>query len=663
MSKKETSDRKLFSPFTLGRFFGLVFYLALTAAVIFWSVTSNEASVPELFILGGIAAAGLILVLIRLPGHPVFKLIIIALLPTAAFYLMESMTHIVWETMEADAIFLNLVFYYLLTALAFVLFSHTSTALAITLVLACILGTANYFVILFRSSPILPWDIMSIGIAAKVAENYNYTITWTVAYLLQGFLVCLVLALRTDIRFPGMRSKTVAAVLRAALVGVLAIPAVLYIRCLYEPDISERTSLDNTLFTPKYMFKTNGFVVAFIMDTRYLSIEAPAGYSRADAEAFLSEREKAPAGADDLPDVLPNIIVLMDECFSDPAVIAPFTTEEDYMPFVHSLLKGHENTVSGTLYMSVLGGNTANSEFEYLTGNSMAFLPKGCVPYQQYLQDYAVSSVSRMTGFGYKAVAMHPYNASGWNRDKVYALMGFDDMLFSKNFKDRKTLRKYVSDQCDFENVLRVFDETEEPLFVFNVTMQNHSGFANSTDPDNTLDPKIKVTSKTNQYLTNYLTLMQRSDTALSWFISEIARRDEPTIVIFFGDHQPYDHVVKPIYVENGMDIENQTFSEQVDRMAVPFIVWANYDIDEAKGLTSSPNFLGAKVAQIAGLPLSGYQDVLLEMSETIPAINTLGYQSADGSWHYLTEARDEEAELISRYEKLQYYFIFDQAE
>ena len=659
MTGKKKSGR-LIPPFTAGRVTGLVLYVLLAGAVITWAVLSNGADAVQLCILGAIALAGLVLALIRLPKNAVWKAFIALIIPAAAFFLMETMTHIVWETMEADAVFLNLVFYYLLAAALFVLFSHTAAALFVTLVIACVLGLANYFVILFRSSPVLPWDVLSIGIAANVASNYNYTITWTVAQMLLGFLVCFVLCTRSDLRFPKIRPKLAAVLLHAALLAIIAIPSVFYVICLYDPDISEHTSLDNTLFTPKYMFKTNGFVVAFIMDTRYLTISTPEGYSRAEAEDFLNKQ----GGTELKADVLPNVLVIMDECFSDPAAIAPFSTAEDYMPFVHSLLAGHENTVSGSLYMSVLGGNTANSEFEFLTGDTMAFLPKGSVPYQQYLLDCAVSSVSTYNDLGYRAVAMHPYNASGWNRNKVYALMGFDDLLFSRDFKNRQTLRKYVSDRCDFENVLRIFDETEEPLFVYNVTMQNHSGFANSTDPENTLEPKLKVTlsnTKTNQYLTNYLTLMLRTDTALEWFLSELAGRDEPTIVVFFGDHQPYDHVVKPIYVENGMDIENQSFEEQLDRMIVPFFIWANYDIDEAKDLKISPNYLGAKTMEIAGLPLSPYQSFLLDMSETIPAINALGYLDADGSWHYLNDAGEKERELISRYEKLQYYFLFDQ--
>ena len=124
----------------------------------------------------------------------------------------------------------------------------------------------------------------------------------------------------------------------------------------------------------------------------------------------------------------------MNEAFSDPSVLGDFTTNEDYMPFVHSLLDGADNTISGHLNVSVKGGNTANTEFEYLTGASMAFLPYGSIPYQQYVKKETPSMASYLSSLGYYTIAMHPYRAAGWDRNLVYPKLGFDEMHFSGVF-------------------------------------------------------------------------------------------------------------------------------------------------------------------------------------------------------------------------------------
>lgn len=131
----------------------------------------------------------------------------------------------------------------------------------------------------------------------------------------------------------------------------------------------------------------------------------------------------------------PNILVIMNEAFSDLSVYGDFNTTEDYMPFWRSLKK---NTVRGNLYVSVKGGNTANTEFEFLTGNTMAFLPTGSVPYQQFLNGAMPSLASQLGKLGYQTAALHPYYSTGWNRDKVYPYLGFD----SEYFRDtRETFR------------------------------------------------------------------------------------------------------------------------------------------------------------------------------------------------------------------------------
>ena len=146
------------------------------------------------------------------------------------------------------------------------------------------------------------------------------------------------------------------------------------------------------------------------MELQYISVDKPSGYSAENAKKLLASYDTGSQEADGTPSdnaQKPNIIVIMNEAFSDPSVLGDFTTNEDYMPFVHSLLDGADNTISGHLNVSVKGGNTANTEFEYLTGASMAFLPYGSIPYQQYVKKETPSMASYLSSLGW-AVAPQP---------------------------------------------------------------------------------------------------------------------------------------------------------------------------------------------------------------------------------------------------------------
>lgn len=112
----------------------------------------------------------------------------------------------------------------------------------------------------------------------------------------------------------------------------------------------------------------------------------------------------------------------MNESFADFRVIGNLETNQEVMPFYDSLT---ENTTKGYALSSVFGAKTPDSEWEFLTGNSMAFLPAGSVPYQQYVSEKnAYSLVDNLKQQDYTCVAMHPYYATGWSRDKVYPGIG-----------------------------------------------------------------------------------------------------------------------------------------------------------------------------------------------------------------------------------------------
>ena len=651
MQKKQKRSRLL-----------LLLSAVIYAALLFFSIHFNGFEMRGFLILTGILllCAGIWCLPQKLPIIPAILAALAA--PAGMFLLSESYTHVVWETMKWDAVGLNLVFYYLLALILFFAIGRMTLALRLTLVLSALIGIANYFVILFRSGPIQPWDILSLQTAVSVANNYTYSVTWQFAWLTLGFWGVFLLCGRTgklDLnRLKLLPNRAMNILARVVVICLLLIPGALWVRYLHDPDVSDKTSLDATLFTPNYMYKTDGFAVAFTMNLRFLQVEKPDGYSASAAEAILSEQDAEPF----VPDSLPNVIVIMNECFSDPAVIGAFDTNTDYLENVSALLNGAENTISGYTHASVLGGNTADSEFEFLTGHTMGFLPIGSIPYQQYLFSDIDSVVDQFNTLGYRTVAMHPYNSGGWNRNKIYKQMHFDEMYFISQFKNAVKLRKYVDDRSDYENVLRIISETpDDPVFVFNVTMQNHSGYG--TDFDN-FTPEVAAqfnNTKSNKYLNNYLSLIKVADEAVGYLLSELEHASRPTIVIFFGDHQPNDYVVVPIYREHGMDINSQTLEQQQKRQMVPFFIWANYDIEEQTGIYTSINYMNSLLFEAAGLPKNAYQEFLTKLSGELPVINALGIMDREQHYFTMKEISAEWKKLLNRYEILQYYYMFDQ--
>lgn len=607
----------------------------------------SEFSAKDCAILAGICVLTLAIYMIDMPVHPVIRILFALVIPLGCFYTFETLTHQM-STMIELAKRLNIAFYYWLFLFVFFIAGRTSISMAICVSAIAIIGVGNYFVVMFRSNPIVPWDIYSFETAMGVADNYVFSVDWALAEHIAMFILMLIVGVRTNIR---LNKK----ILRPIFTVAMCIPAYFYISYLWQDNLERNTGLNDTLFNAKYMHSKDGFFVSFILDIHFLQIEEPKNYSDEYALSLLNEQEVEKV---ETPEELPDIIAIMDETFSDPAVLGEFETNKDYMPFVHSILRGEvANTISGYTDVSVLGGNTANSEFEFLTGNSMAFFPNGSVPYLQYIRDGISTIVPQLEEYGYTTYGTHPYRAKGWNREFIYDLMGFDYRYFQGSFPFEDKLRNYVSDEADFKSILEWRNNTEGPFFMFNVTMQNHSNYGGDFDNfDPQIVAKFKNTSS-NKYLNKYLSLMYETDQDVASLLSELSQSDRKTIVVFWGDHQPNDYVVRPIYKEYGLDFDNQTYEQQQQRQKTPFFIWANYDIQEQTNVEISLNYLNILLFETAGLQLDEYQTFRKNLWQgQIPMMNAVGYRNDDGDLVEYDDAPEEIQNLLNEYQNIQYY-------
>ena len=357
----------------------------------------------------------------------------------------------------------------------------------------------------------------------------------------------------------------------------------------------------------------------------------------------------------------PNIIVIMDESFADLHVLGEkFNTKEEITPFYNGL---SENVIKGYALSSVFGGGTANSEYEFLTGNTMGYLSEGATVYQLYLNDYSFSMASHLENCGYRCIATHPFSRKGWSRTKAWPYLGFESITFMEEYPQKDLVRDYISDREAFEYIAGLCDKKEDdrPLFIFSVTMQNHGGYDYT---GNGRTPIAELENYDHDYpdAEQYLGLIHETDTALQWLIEYFKESDEDTVLCFFGDHLP--NLNQSFYTETHDGIF-ETLAEQELQQTVPFFVWANYDIEEKEVPLTSLNYLSNYVYEAAGMEMPPYNQFLLDTEKIIPAVNAKGYYSISCgdflSFDEVSEkASDEEKQALSRYEILEYNSLFD---
>lgn len=581
-----------------------------------------------------------------------------AIVPIISFYLMEAFEHNALAEVRQEAQWFNILIFELIAWTLYLLIGRMTTALRIELALALAFGLTNHYVMAFRSTPFVPWDLLSVRTAASVAQNYDFTPTPRMIVVTVLF-VLLMVAVRVLRKVPRIKLP-----IRLGSAVLCGLALCLFVNTLQQETFQNKHYLYPFLFTPAYMTKVNGMAVTFAMDLAYVAVDKPEGYSAEEAQKTLEQygntdnvfaddeentNDSKNRGEDANNKDLPNIIVIMDEAFSDLAVVGDLETNEDYMPFMHKMQQGADHTITGYAQVSVCGGNTANSEFEFLTGNTMSFLPSGSIPYQQYITKDTPSLASYLASLGYETYAQHPYYASGWNREKVYPLLGFEHLNFIDDYANKTYVRKYVSDDADMQHIIDTYENKEDgkPAFIFNVTMQNHGGY---TDAFSDLSEDVHATNYNSEVLDRYLSLIRLTDQSLEKLVDYFSNVDEKTVIVFFGDHQPSDTVAAQVQDSMLLPGESVPDEQLRKRYLVPYLVWANYDIDGATQQNTSLNYLSAEVLKAAGVPTDAYQNFLLDLQKSYPVMSAAGR----------TDASDADENMLNTYKKLQYYNLFE---
>ena len=339
----------------------------------------------------------------------------------------------------------------------------------------------------------------------------------------------------------------------------------------------------------------------------------------------------------------PDIILILNETFYDLHQTSYYATDVDYMQGINSL----DGAITGYAVVPSIGGGTNKSEYEFLTGNSMAPLSLSGSPFFTVDMNDAPSLVTMLKAQGYETTACHPSNAVNYSRNSAYPAMGFDHVYFIDSFDGLESPRDrwYESDESTYANVIRWYEENrtaaaeegvDRPQFLYCLTIQNHGNWSSSDDSYDTVHA-IGNFGGYNDDVNEYLTGIAESDAAFVELVDYFAHSDRPAIVCMAGDHSPS-------FAASIADSE--TYSEdELDLLlrATPYVIWANYDLADSSIDTLeyvSMNHLPAAVAQLAGVGLSPYFAFQLELMKTFPIVTAYGayYDSEGNRYSYESE-------------------------
>ncbi len=641
--------------FEKNRIIAAVIYLGMMviALIFFYYMKSkNEFYMSSLdkAIVVGCSLLGSLFVLLKrkLPTavSVIGEILVIFFIPLLLFKKLEPLVNDV-SNLADNALLFNWLILLAIFAVIDALSLNAGVTVLIGGGLVYVFYLVDYFTVKFRGTPVLFSDILSTRTALGVAGEYTYVLTDT---MVTGFYELFLFA---AIGYFFSCKKSLKARLIAGVSTLIA--GVFAISLLYRSDILDRMNFENSPFLPMVSANSNGLFLNCMVNAHDSILDEPDGYSEKEVEAIIEKYTSD--GEKTYSDVRPNIIVVMNESFTDIDYLEVVETSEETIPFYKNL---RENSLYGTLISSILGGNTPNSEFEFLTGCTMAFLPTGMVAYQQLISDELPTVASNLREEEYDTTAIHLYNPTYFDRQRIYPLLGFNKFVNEENYSRDDIVvdytrvdTGYADDSSSFRLIELEYEEKEpdDKLFCFCVTIQNHGGYWTGLND-------VTMTNFHNDYANEYVTLLKMTDDAFEDFIAYFENIDEPTVVLMYGDHQPY--LFADDFVNVFDDYDYTTEEKRYLQSKVPFIIWANYDLDALNGTDMgemSINYLGPTLLKALGLPMSDYFSYLDNLRKTLPVISAVGFKDQDGN--YFTDSENSEYwQIIREYMFLQYNYL-----
>lgn len=585
------------------------------------------------------------------------------LAPWVSYVLFEHVTGNL-PSIPFNMILLNVAWIYVLYLVTFAVSGSSRITLVLVSVFLLVLSMVEAFVVEVRSRPIMLWDVLALRTAVTVSGNYAFAFTDAMKTACGAVALMNGVLWFTPVKIKGWKARLLSA--GGSLGAAAGFVGYFYI------TLVPGWMLGINMWEVNATYQEYGYILSTAVSVQYVMKKPPEGYSQTRVKEIYQkvgageqeELQLASAGMTSaLEDITPvNIICIMNESLSELKVAGDYTTNIEYFPFLNSL---EENTVKGSLIVPVFGSMTSNTEFEFLTGDSMAMLPSNSIAYQFNVKPETYSLVSTLKDQGYDAVAMHPYPGDNWNRVECYENMGFDVFLDEAFYTDSQQLRNYVSDKADYDKLIQVVESKDSPedrLFIFNVTMQNHGGYEGSYD---NFEQEVWLTGeyqgkfpRTDQYLS----LMKKSDEAFAYLLEYFKQMDQPTMIVMFGDHQPSveDEFFDEIY---GMASADVPVQDHLMWYETPFVIWTNYDMPSENMGKLGAVYLSSELLNRAGLEMTPYNRFLLEMKEVLPVVHFLGCYDKEGNYYYWAKAESERCpyqEYVLEYEALVYNHSLD---
>ncbi len=596
---------------------------------------------------------------VLLKNHLFVKIFIFIIFPIGQLFIIELLNKqnlsetITWFYSSPVELFINYIIILCIFLMNTAVLGRVAISVPISLFVLTVFPLVSSQKKLFLGEPLFPWDLVLFRYAVDLIPNLNLKFNYfnfLLIILSIAFMVLLYFVFKKY--YLPVKYRVVFGILSFSMIGILILNP--YVINIVLPKIG----VSNMDWVQSENYNKNGFTLAFMMNMKNIMILKPHNYNEKTLTSKVKAIENYKIGKEGEAFKHPNVIMVMSEAFWDPTLMKNVSFSSDPIPTVRSLMK---ESSSGHLLSPTYGGGTSNVEFEVLTGNSMSFFPDGANPYQQYIKKPTPSLASIFANQGYNSMAIHSYHKWFFNRDKIYDLIGFQKFIGIEDFKNPEYKGFYISDKEVSKMIINEHKNSDNPVFIYAITMQNHGPY--DTKRYENTEIKVKCDGLTKQgksILEDYTQGAHDADRSLKLLIDYFEKVEEPTVIVFFGDHLPMLGNNFSVYYETGYvksPDAKWTNEEYRDLHSTPLLIWTNYPSKKSNLNVISASYLGAYLMDFINMEKPLYFEFLNYAYNNMPV--NLKYLKMDSNDFLYSKSTSQLKELETTYWAFQYDILF----
>lgn len=461
------------------------------------------------------------------------------------------------------------------------------------------LAMTNMVIRSFRKTPFTIDDLQFISKISEIMPLYLSLIQIILVILSTVFLFI-------GLVFSFLKSQPKQRMLKKGFVHVVVVGVIILTMPIVSSSIARFNETDGNL---KTTFDEFGFAFSFIQSVISRGVEMPEGF---DQNALMQRLQNL--NKDQSNSMHVNVIAIQLESFFDVNRLDTLSLQSNPIPYF-SYLKN--NYPSGLLNVPTIGGGTANSEFEFITGMDLSFFGIGEYPYKTILRESSLPSlVSYFNDLNYTTTAIHNHVANFYTRQIVYRNLGFDYFVSLETMRNVTTTPKgWAKDKHLIPYIQAAMTQSAGKDFVFGVSVQAHGDFPNYPLEAHMTQFIAPTDEETNNHINYYLNQINEMDFMIKELVAWVKSYAEPTIMVLYGDHLPG--------IDFGLDA--------VESYLTDYVIVANFELTH-KTQDLNLSKLGSKVLSLINHPGTTLNQIHQSGNSDQETLHWIHYDWVEGS-------------------------------